>query len=384
MNQYLEVSVLDRPLGILEWKKETNEILFEFLPSFLENDFEISPVAYPKENLRKRPQIFRSKITDAEIDCIPEIFSDCLPGSFATRLLKYALLGTGKTPETLSPLSAFSLLGNRSIGAYSFEPHGYPELDQTEPTEIDRIFRVVHQIYQSGNKNVSEKRFRELLRCGLFTTGSNPEIFLAVNDFTGEVLSGQSNIPKGFEAWILKLDGILETEATLISKEFSTYDKALECGIDMAECRLLREGHHTHLLVKRIDRIAGERVHLQSFRALRDEKEDSYEAVFRCMRKLRLPYPEFVQMYKRMIFNVLINNTNESNQNIRFISHPVNEWHLAPAYGFSPTPWMKKYQLSVCGKNSNILIEDLIQFGKTQNIRKYRSIVETVRQKLGV
>lgn len=375
MSQYLEVSFLNKPLGILAWNRETREGQFEFLPGFIENDQEISPVAYPKELLLNQPPVCNFTTS---ID-IPPFFADCLPGNYANRLLRYALQGSGKSPESLSPLSIFSLLGKRGVGAYGFEPHGYPELDESEPVEIDRIVRSLHQLYQAGSRDISEKRLRELLRCGLFTTGSDPEIFLAINDYNGEVISGQGNIPKGFEAWILKLDGVLISGTQAIKQEYAHYKKAIDCGIEMAQCRLMKEGSHTHLLVRRVDRILGERVHVQSFRALREKPVDSYEAVFRCMRQLRFQYPDFIQLYKRMIFNVLTGNTGETGRNILFTCHHGNEWHLAPATGLAPTPWILNHALSVCGKNSKIQAEDLIRFGKLQNIRKCGSIVEKIK-----
>jgi len=374
MNQYLEVSLQNKSMGILGWNKDTRDGLFEFFPGYLESNKEIIPAISSKGSQLNQTHVFHfSSLID-----VPSFFADCFPGNYANRLLRYALQNSGKTPENLSPLSIFSLIGKRGIGAYGFEPQGYPELDEPEPIEIDRIVRSIHHIYQSGSKDISEKKLRELLRCGLFTTSSDPEIFLAINDFNGEVLSGQSKIPTGFEAWTLKLDGILTAATQNIRIEYNNYLKAMNCGINMAQCRLLKEGSHTHLLVKRIDRISGERVHIQSFNAIRDQPFDNYEAVFRCMRQLRFSYPEFVQLYKRMVFNVLAGNKGETGKNILFFFHKGHEWHLAPASGLFSTPWLKNHALSVCGKTCDIKTEDLLRFGELQNIKKCGSIVKKI------
>lgn len=385
MTNLIEVSVLDMPMGILAWDQESEEILFEFLPEFLENDFEISPVAYSKESLRKNPHVFHSRVIKGKIENLPGFFKDCMPGEFSSKLLLFALQGTGKTPNSLSPLSVFSLLGNRGTGAYGFEPHGYPELDHAESADIDRIQKTAHQLYKSGKNELGDKGFKELMRCGLFTTGQVPEAFLAINDFTGEVLSGQSSFPEGFEAWTLRIGNVLNTGAGSAVEEYDYFRKAVDCGIEMAPCRILMEGAHKHLLVKRIDRIESQRLHIQSFNALKNKEDEySYESVFRCMRNLKLTYADFVQMYERMIFNVLINNTSYSGNEIMFVSTTDNVWKLAPATRLSPTPWVNRYALSACGKNSDLTMDDLLKFGKYQSIRRCKQIIDGIKEKSGI
>lgn len=376
MSQYIEVSLLNKPMGVLAWNHKKNEGQFEFLPGFINNNQDISPINYSKVFLRNNVKVIKfNTLKDA-----PQFLRDIFPDDFANRLLRYALFKSGKTPESLSPLSLFSLLGNRGTGAFGFEPYGYPELDEAESVEIDRIVRSLQQIFQIGSKDISEKRLRELLRCGLFSTSADPEIFLAINDFNGEVLSGQGIIPSGFDAWKLKLDGLFSSSTLNLKNEYLNCQKAIECGIEMVKYRLLKEGTHNHLLISRIDRGKGDKIHLQSYISLRDNQSNTYEAVFRCMRQLRLQYPEFIQIYKRMAFNVLIGNTLETGKNFIFTCNKNNEWHLAPASGFIQTPWIKDHLLSVCGKTNNITTEDLIKFGELQNIRKCGLIVKKIEE----
>jgi serine/threonine-protein kinase HipA len=375
MSQYLEVSLINKPLGVFAWDRDVMKGQFEFLPAYLSDNQEISPILYSKKILRNKLPIIHFK----SLQDLPAFFTDCIPGKHSNRVLRYAIQNSGRTPESLSPLSVFSILGNRGIGALGFEPKGYPELDETKPVEIDKLVRDLRYLYQSGSKDLNEKKLRELLRCSLFTNSSEPEFFLAINDYNGEVLSGQGNIPKGFEAWKLKVDGVLTSSTYSIGQEYLYYKKAIECGIEMVQCRQLKESTHTHLLVRRIDRVSGERIHVLSYNALRDEPVDSYEAIFRCMRQLRINYPEIVQMYKRMIFNVIVGNTGENGLNIYFTCKNQNEWHLAPASGIYPTPWIKNHLLSICGKNNKIEADDLIKFGELQNIKKCVSIVEMIK-----
>ena len=70
--------------------------------------------------------------------------------------------------------------------------------------------------------------------------------------------SGQANAPKGFEHWLIKLDGV--SEAQFGSSlgygrvEMAYYLMARAAGIDMMQCTLLEENGRAHFMTKRYDR----------------------------------------------------------------------------------------------------------------------------------
>jgi len=370
MHQFVQVYLWNEPLGVMARDAETHCGQFEFYPTFLKKGWDISPLLYPMEKLREKSEIFNFENAAG----LPAFLLDFLPGTYAKDILRYALLGSPQTPEMLSAQSYLSLLGSRGLGAFRFEPSGYPELNPSESIDIDMLVKSAVNLYNGGT--LSERRVRELLRSGLFTRGSWPKALVAVNDFTGDVITGQDVIPEGFEGWILKLDGVRSDPANTLILEYDSYKKALECGLEMAPCRMLREGHRLHLLCKRFDRKRNEKVHVQSFLALREGLDDSYEAVFRCMRQLRLPYPDMEQMFKRMVFNVLIGNKKDTSEKTMFTYSPVRGWHLAPAFNLKPTPYIEVHMLSVGGKGLDITKEDLLAFGKRINIRQAKSIIQ--------
>jgi serine/threonine-protein kinase HipA len=379
MHQFIKTYLWDEPLGIISWNKETQNVQFEFIPSFIHLGIEPSPILFPMEKFRQKSEIFSYGATGIKSKEIPPIFMDNLPGKYAKDLLRYALHNSPKTPESLSHLSYLSLLGNRGFGALSYEPSGYPELNKTEAVDIDQIVRYAHSLYNNTGMLLSERRVRELLRSGLFTCGSWPKALIAINDFTGEVISGQGEVPEGFEGWILKMDGINNAEFAL-HEEYAYYQKACECGIKMSPCRLLKDGHRTHLLCKRFDRTGNKKIHLQSFTALRDKLDDSYEAAFRCMRQLCLPYPDIEQLYKRLVFNVLIGNCKDYSSKIIFTYTQEKVWHLAPAFNLKPTKDKKNHELSLGGKTSEISEKDLLQLGKLLNIKQAKAILKICKE----
>jgi len=135
-------------------------------------------------------------------------------------------------------------------------------------------------------------------------------------------------------------------------------------------------------LCKRFDRKGNDKIHVQSFLALRDGQDDSYEAVFRCMRQLRLPFPDMEQMYRRMVFNVLIGNTKDKPEKIMFTYSPSVGWRLAPAFNLKPTPYIGVHALSVLGKVKDITTEEILDLGKKLNIKQAKMIVKSCKDVL--
>ncbi len=154
-------------------------------------------------------------------------------------------------------------------------------------------------------------RISDILRVGTSAGGAKPKAIIAYNENTGEVRSGQVNAPFGFTYWILKFDGVEDLKQKdnpqgLGRIEFAYYQMAVDCEIEMTECKLLCEDELAHFMTKRFDRTeTGEKLHTQTLCAIahfdRDERY-SYEQVFQIMRKLFLPYSDMEQMYRRMVF----------------------------------------------------------------------------------
>jgi|GEM_PF-1071134 len=379
MIQYLEAYYLDKPLGVMSWSPECQEGRFEFYPSFLSGRTDLSPIQFSTPSLNDKPPVLTFTKKNDRLIGLPPFLIDCQPGEYAMKLLRCALKSSGKTPEILSPLALCSLLGKRALGVICFEPCGYPELDMVEPVDISRLVRYAKTVYQETDDSLTENRLRELLRSGLFTTANRPEALLAVNDYTGEICSGQAGIPSGFEAWTLVIDGVVPNEGNKLNVKYNQHKKAKACGLDVLPCRQIREGTRTHLLIKRLDRDKEKKIHFQSFAALRDEPADSCEAVFRCMRLLRLPYPEQVEFFKRVVFNELTINRQDNAKSILFTCLDHHEWHLAPTSGIVASTGNG---LSVRGKIRNLTTEDLLELGRQQHIRKCREIIEEVQSSL--
>lgn len=368
MHQMVHVFHQEQPAGIFDMDASDRTGRFEWFPAF-------------QKNLSRMTDAFeacdssRCATFDAGSE-LPILFKDYLPGAFSKALLREALRNTTRTVESLSALSWLSLTGNRGMGAFRFEPAGYPELNAVESVDLDRMVRYASLVWHGKGAELSDRRLRELLRCGLFVRGSSPKIVVAVNDYTGEVLSGQGPCPEGFNGWIMKLDGVAAGSAEKLTEEFDYYNKARSCGIQVAMCRMLRDGHWKHLLVKRFDRVSNEKIAFVTFL----DAESSWEAVFRRMRSWRLPYPDMEEMYRRMVFTILTNNKGYDSSKICFTFSQKEGWRLAPAFNLKPsTNNRNEFCFSLHGKSTLWTDEELLLFGKQINIRKAKFILNKIR-----
>jgi serine/threonine-protein kinase HipA len=57
-----------------------------------------------------------------------------------------------------------------------------------------------------------EKAVLEILKIGTSAGGARPKAVIAYNEKTGEVKSGQTRAPQGFEHWLIKLDGVSDVQ----------------------------------------------------------------------------------------------------------------------------------------------------------------------------
>ena len=199
--------------------------------------------------------------------------------------------------------------------------------------------------------------------------------------------------PKGFDYYLIKLDGVSakagfkETE-NYGRLEYSFYKLAKACGIEMTECSLIEENGRAHFLTRRFDRINGKKLHMQTlcglshydFRLLRAY---GYEQAFGVMRMLRLPYSAAQEMFRRMVFNVVVRNQDDHTKNISFLMDEVGQWRLSPAYdmGYAYNPkggWTAMHQMSVNGKFEDITRDDLLAVAVANNIKNAAEMIEQV------
>lgn len=235
----------------------------------------------------------------------------------------------------------------------------------------------------------------EIVRLGTSAGGQRAKAIIAYNPSTGEVRSGQIEAPEGFDYYLIKLDGVTAEAGFRETQnfgrlEYSFYRLVKECGIEMSDSSLIEENGRAHFLTKRFDRRNGEKIHMQTLCGIahydyRNPRSYSYEQAFNVMRALRLPYSQAQEMYRRMVFNVVIRNQDDHTKNISFLMDRQGKWTLSPAYdmGFAYNPkggWTAQHQMSINGKFDDITRQDLLEFARHNNIKEATEIIDRIAE----
>lgn len=144
---------------------------------------------------------------------------------------------------------------------------------------------------------------------------------------------------------------------------------------------------NNHFMTKRFDRDGNTKLHTQTLAAICPEA-DSYEQLLAVCRKLRLPESDCIEVFRRMVFNILANNTDDHNKNFSFIMSQNGSWRLSPAYdityiidrgGHLPNEYHCLYiRAKLCG----ITRDDIIQFARNNGIRRPEAIIKDVADSL--
>ena len=177
---------------------------------------------------------------------------------------------------------------------------------------------------------------------------ANVKKWLAILMAPGSSLGGarpKANIEdENGELWIAKLLSKNDT----IDKgawEFLAYQLAINCGVEMAEGKIEKiAGKYHTFFTKRFDREGNQRIHFSSAMTMTGNNEESlrfstasYLDIVEFMMNLGANVNENLkQLWRRIIFNICISNTDDHLRNHGFILTEKG-WVLSPAYDLNPS-----------------------------------------------
>lgn len=398
METVVNITLWGENVAAIAWDPNREVGVIEFYASFLKNGWDIAPLMMPLEDLQRGERIFSFiNLKSKTFKGLPGLIADVLPDDYGNSIIDEWFAAKGKTVD-LTPLDRLCYIGKRGMGALEFEPANADELLNTSSQiEIHELVDLAKQILDkrtSFNAKLEQNNeaLIDILRVGTSAGGAKPKAIIAYNEQTNEVRSGQVKALDGFGYWLLKFDGVeggtIKDNPLGIGRiEYAYYQMALDCGIEMMESRLMEEGQQAHFMTKRFDRSEnGEKLLTQTLCGIahydRDERY-SYEQLFRVMRRLNMDYPDFEQLYRRMVFNIIARNHDDHTKNHSFIMNKKGIWKLSAAYDlcytYAPSgQWTSKHQMSVNGKRDNFTLDDLIKVGVDQGVKNPSQIIKTI------
>lgn len=388
-------------IGAVSWLDDRTYGVFEYEPGFLKNGLDIAPIHMSLEDARNSDATFFFPGLNKDTFLgLPGLLADALPDKFGNNIIDAWLARQGRDHRYFSPVERLCYTGSRAMGALEFSPAIIDKPDQAVQLDIPELVQLTQQIMQErktldvtlgASEQDNSDAITNILRVGTSAGGARPKAVIGVNE-QGNVVSGQADIPPGYEYWILKFDGVTDLELGEPKGygriEYAYYLMALAAGINMTQCRLLEENGRAHFMTRRFDRINGQKLHMQSLCGIAHYDFNmagaySYEQAFSIMRKLRLSKIHAEQLYRRMLFNVIARNLDDHTKNIAFLMDDEGQWSLSPAYDmtYAHNPagqWTNQHQMSINGKRSQFSKADLITVGESISLVKPEQIVDDV------
>ena len=391
MNTTAEVYLWGTRVGIIHQDLNKPYASFEYDADFLKSGIEISPVMMPLSNI-----VYEFPLLSGEpFWGMPGLVVDSLPDSFGNKVIEQWLASQGKSIKDFTAIDRLCYTGKRGMGALEYVPASSGITDINENINVTEMVKFASDVLnqrESITLNAQEAlTYSQLVQVGSSAGGARAKALIAWNKKTNEIRSGQLNLDKDYDYWLMKFDNVskngdhgLEDEPEYTLIEYAYYKMALDAGIQMNECRIYSKAGENHFMTKRFDRIDGKKVHMQSLGAIahisyKEPRLCSYEMAAQYMQEMNLPMKDIEQFYRRMVFNCIAVNQDDHVKNISFLMDRSGEWRLSPAYDMTfsynvMNKWLSAHQMTVNGEKSGIDLDDLLMTGTKMGLRKKKCV----------
>lgn len=136
-----------------------------------------------------------------------------------------------------------------------------------------------------------------------------------------------------------------EDEIDAVRFEALALELAKRSGLTVPNWRLEKIGKRYVLLLSRFDRKgkeSNERVPFLSAMSMLDAKDNESHSYLEIVDALKMygakPKEDLRELFTRMVFNILISNTDDHLRNHGFLYQDIDGWSLSPAYDLNPVP----------------------------------------------
>lgn len=341
-----------RLLGTLHARKSRSREAFEFQfhPQALTDPLlmhcQLDPLLYAWQGPQYPPQ---DRATFG-------IFSDSSPDRWGRLLMERRLerdIRSGVQPVGTRLFESDYLLGVHDpyrVGALRFSLEGQPafldeRMDVAAPpfTEIAALERASRALENDPDNRAMQGQewLRMLIAPGGSLGGARPKASV-VNDRS--------------ELYIAKFPSIRD-EYDVGGWEMVVNALAVGCGLNVAEAVAQKFASHYHcFMVRRFDRTpAGRRLHFASAMTLTghvDGQDASTGVSYLELAEVLIRHgsqtqADLKELWSRIVFNMLVSNTDDHLRNHGFLLDPGKGWRLSAAYDLNPVPWGEELKLNV-------------------------------------
>lgn len=184
-----------------------------------------------------------------------------------------------------------------------------------------------------------------------------------------------------------------DDEFNIVLWEAVTLSLAEMAGLNVAQWRLEQVLDKSVLILRRFDREAQTRIPFLSAMSMlgaNDNEQHSYlEIAYALAQHGSSPNQDMEELWRRIIFTILVSNTDDHLRNHGFVYEPHKGWRLSPAYDINPTPIEIKARIlstaidfddSTASIDTALSVIDEFRIKKTRAIEIIQEVSTAVRQ----
>lgn len=367
---------LENKIEIGEMIENEGKIYFKYNADFIANGLEISPFKMKLSNEILLPK-------EQHFDGLFGVFSDSIPDGWGKLLLDRKFLSLGINLNNISPLDRLAYIDNNAVGAITYQPEYKNDYANSHLVDLDIISNEIETVLSGTSEDVID----ELFQLGGSSGGARPKIFVGFNPKTEELLYGKSDLPDGFEHWIIKFPAFNDLKDIALI-EFAYNEMAKNAGIEVNEFRLFKSKNGNHFFgSKRFDRIHNKKLHLHSVCGLLHDNFRmstlDYGHIMDCAFTLEKDFNAYSKILRLATFNVLAHNRDDHSKNFSFLMNEKGQWKFAPAYDltFSNSSF-GFHSTTIAGESKNPTLEHLTELAKHFGVKNPNQIFEEVKNSL--
>jgi serine/threonine-protein kinase HipA len=271
-------------------------------------------------------------------------------------------------PPRLSLLEYLYFAGDDRFGALGVSTSGDIYLPRSTGSlprlkDVAAIHELVRKVLANEPILSAEKR---LIAPGVTMGGARPKALLEIEG----------------EQWVVKFSDHEPTDTPLI--EHASMTLARKARIRTADTRAIRlvDGHA--VAVRRFDRAQGHRLHALSANvALKAAGEPlGYPELAQLLRRRGVTAAETYEahmreLFRRMVFNILIDNTDDHEKNHVLLATDAQQYELSPAFDVLPSGQALGYQqMRVGTQEAESTIDNALSMASLFALKKNEAIAE--------
>lgn len=326
--------------------------LFEYSAEALAQGLELSP-----RHLKLRAAAYGD--FPAHQLGLPGLIADALPDGWGLLLMDRLFRQNGIDPARASVLDRLSFIGQRAMGALSFQPASATDL----PREDVQLLNLAQQA-QSLLGGEDSAILKQLALMGGSPHGALPKVLVHYHPATGRMSTQPFD---GSAPWLVKFHAQNEhKEVCAIEHLYAQLARA--CGLDIPATRHFDLSPQLAAFgIARFDVAGPMRIPTHTLAGLlhadfRLAGSVDYTTFLRATRFFTRDEREVQKAYQRAVFNVLFNNRDDHPKNFSYLLGQDRRWGLSPAYDLTFCTGPAGYhQMDVCGEALRIARIHLLQ-----------------------